>query len=227
MVKPWFTQIYACWESKKKTLCLHSNTLIVFMLSTHPLHVYICTGLQASEGVHHCPGTNEVHLSRLLEDGLWERVWCDCDAVRPGGEWRGWENWAYRLPILLFSLKTTFISQEVCYQYWPADDTKGVQKYGEFTVSVLQATKQDGFVQRSISITNPKVLEKSGRLIMKKWIGIVQTGIVCALHIASFLDFDCLQIWLLPVCMQIQRGKGRPESSCHMQWCHECQVERR
>ena len=50
--------------------------------------------------------------------------------------------------------------QDVCYQYWPADDTKGVQKYGEFTVSVLQATKQeDGFIQRNISITNPKVME--------------------------------------------------------------------
>ena len=28
------------------------------------------TGLQAMEGVHHCPGSNELHLSRLLEDGL-------------------------------------------------------------------------------------------------------------------------------------------------------------
>ena len=56
------------------------------------------------------------------------------------------------------SCKATFLSQEICYQYWPADDTKGVQKYGEFTVSVLQATKQeDGFIQRKISITNPKV----------------------------------------------------------------------
>ena len=66
----------------------------------------------------------------------------------------------YRLPILLFSLAATFISlQEVCYQYWPADDTKGVQKYGDFTVSVLQATKhEDGFVLRKISITNPKVM---------------------------------------------------------------------
>ena len=62
--------------------------------------------------------------------------------------------------ILLFSLAATFFSQEVCYQYWPADDTKGVQKYGEFTVSVLQATKQeDGFIQRNISITNPKVIK--------------------------------------------------------------------
>ena len=61
---------------------------------------------------------------------------------------------------MLFSLKATFLSQEVCYQYWPADDTKGVQKYGEFTVSVLQATKhEDGFVVRNISIANPKVME--------------------------------------------------------------------
>ena len=62
----------------------------------------------------------------------------------------------------------TFISlQEVCYQYWPADDTKGMEKYGEFSVSVLQATKQNGFIQRNISINNPKVMDKSGRLIMK------------------------------------------------------------
>ena len=61
-------------------------------------------------------------------------------------------------PILLFSLKTTFILQDVCYQYWPSDDTKGVLNYGEFTVSVLQATKQNGFIQRHISITNPKVV---------------------------------------------------------------------
>ena len=64
-----------------------------------------------------------------------------------------------QVAILLYSLKATFISlQEVCYQYWPADDTKGVQKYGEFTVSVLQTTKHNGFIQRYISITNPKVM---------------------------------------------------------------------
>ena len=60
---------------------------------------------------------------------------------------------------MLFSVAATFLSQEVCYQYWPADDTKGVQKYGEFTVSILQTTKQeDGFVLHKISITNPKVI---------------------------------------------------------------------
>ena len=52
----------------------------------------------------------------------------------------------------------------MCYQYWPADDTKGVQKYGKFSVSVLQATKQDGFIQRIISINNPKVMEWVGKI---------------------------------------------------------------
>ena len=66
----------------------------------------------------------------------------------------------YRLHILLFNLVATItLLQEVCYQYWPADDTKGIQKYGEFTVSVLQTTKQNGFIQCIISITNPKVMD--------------------------------------------------------------------
>ena len=61
----------------------------------------------------------------------------------------------------LFSLNATFFLQEVCYQYWPTDNTNGVQKYGEFTVSVLKATQQeDGFIKRTISITNPKVMDE-------------------------------------------------------------------
>ena len=55
---------------------------------------------------------------------------------------------------------------QVCYQYWPADNVKGVQKYGEFTVSVLKATQQeDGFIQRNISITNPKVMDEGSMKI--------------------------------------------------------------
>ena len=50
--------------------------------------------------------------------------------------------------------------QEVCHQYWPDGNTKGVQKYGEYSVSVLQATKQDGFVERIISITDPQVMRQ-------------------------------------------------------------------
>ena len=57
------------------------------------------------------------------------------------------------LPATIFSAP-----QEVCHQYWPDGSTKGVQKYGEYSVSVLQTTEQDGFVERVISITNPKVM---------------------------------------------------------------------
>ena len=68
--------------------------------------------------------------------------------------------------VLLLSIAVTFLSQEVCYQYWPSDDTRGVQKYGEFTVSVVQATKEeDGFIQRNISITNPKVIRWVSKII--------------------------------------------------------------
>ena len=50
-------------------------------------HLY--AGLQAVQRVHCYTGPYEEHLSRLLEDGVWEGVWVDCDAVRPGREWRG------------------------------------------------------------------------------------------------------------------------------------------
>ena len=46
-------------------------------------------GLQAVQGVHHCTGPNERHLSWFLEGGVWEGVWGDCDAIRPCGGWRG------------------------------------------------------------------------------------------------------------------------------------------
>ena len=113
------------------------------------------------EGVHHCSGSNELHLSRLLEDGLRERVWGDCDVVRPGGEWRGWITANYSDHGLPVSLAITFsLLQEVCQQYWPGSSTNRVQKYGEYSVSVLQVTEQDDFIERVISITNPKVVDK-------------------------------------------------------------------
>ena len=66
--------------------------------------------------------------------------------------------------ILLTQLYSSIISnhilQEVCHQYWPDGSTKGVQKYGEYSVSVLQATKQDGFIERTISITDPQVMRQ-------------------------------------------------------------------
>ena len=58
--------------------------------------------------------------------------------------------------LVLYNLRPSSL-QEVCHQYWPTGDTKGVQKFGEFNVSVLQATQQDGFIQRMLSVTNPKV----------------------------------------------------------------------
>ena len=105
-------------------------------------------------------------------------MWGGRDVVRPGGEWKGRED-VYTDNRLLYndhetpthlatitnyhglpvSTACTFSSpQEVCHQYWPDGSTNGIQKYGEYTVSVLQTTKQDGFIQRTISITNPKVM---------------------------------------------------------------------
>ena len=72
-----------------------------------------------------------------------------------------------RLEAVLFTKQCTalpatifFSPQEVCHQYWPDGSTNGVQKYGEYSVSVLQATEQDGFIERVINITNPKVMDK-------------------------------------------------------------------
>ena len=62
---------------------------------------------------------------------------------------------------LAVNLAITFsLLQEVCHQYWPDSSTNRVQKYGEYSVSVLQTTEQDGFIEHVISITNPKVVDK-------------------------------------------------------------------
>ena len=46
-------------------------------------------------------------------------------------------------------------AQEICYQYWPGKSSETV-KNGEFSVSMLEMVNRDGFVQRLISITDPK-----------------------------------------------------------------------
>ena len=160
--------------------------------------LFTWAGLQAVQGIHHCSGSNEALMPRLLEDDLWERVWGGCDAVRPGGEWKGriqlqmifpmqsgrkyynskLKGSGQPLPLLGQAVSHCFIGdyistlplgdvkfetsslQEVCHQYWPTGDTRRGQKYGEFNVSVLQATQQDGFIQRVFSVTNPKVRDK-------------------------------------------------------------------
>ena len=49
---------------------------------------------------------------------------------------------------------------EVCAQYWPA--TAGtMMKYGEFMVSTVSINDtNDGFIQRAVTITDPKVRPK-------------------------------------------------------------------
>ena len=46
-------------------------------------------------------------------------------------------------------------AQEICYQYWPGKSSE-TEKNGEFNVSMLEMVNRDGFVQRLISITDPK-----------------------------------------------------------------------
>jgi len=55
--------------------------------------------------------------------------------------------------LLLFSWCN--ISQEICYQYWPGKSSD-TEKNGEFSVTMLEMVNRDGFVQRLISITDPK-----------------------------------------------------------------------
>jgi len=55
--------------------------------------------------------------------------------------------------LLLFSWHN--ISQKICYQYWPGKSSE-TEKNEEFSVTVLEMVNRDGFVQRLISITDPK-----------------------------------------------------------------------
>ena len=58
-----FTDIEKKLSSENKQHVTHMHTV-------HTPSLWICAGLQTEKGVHHCPGSNEVHLSRFLEDGL-------------------------------------------------------------------------------------------------------------------------------------------------------------
>ena len=128
------------------------------MLSTHPL----CASVQ---GYKQRRGfiIAQAPMKSTCRD-FWKMIYeRECgvivmlsDLVENGEVWGEYE---FTIMVDQLSLKVTFLSQEVCYQYWPADDTKGMEKYGEFTVSVLQAIQQNGFIQRNISITNPKVMK--------------------------------------------------------------------
>jgi len=59
----------------------------------------------------------------------------------------------YVTVLLLFFLMQC--AQEICYQYWPGKSSE-TEKNGEFNVTMLEMVNRDGFVQRLISITDPK-----------------------------------------------------------------------
>ena len=46
---------------------------------------------------------------------------------------------------------------EMCAQYWPTS-AGTMMKYGEFLVSTVSINENDGFIQRVITITDPKVI---------------------------------------------------------------------
>ena len=153
--------------SVKSLLWKKAWQYIVCMLSTrmHPVHTHIPLYIYARA----TSSRRDSLLPRLQwsppvkTSGRWSMresvVWLWCCQTWWRVERLGWtELYTGCWYCMLFSLEATFLSQEVCYQYWPADDTKGAQKYGEFTVSVLRTTKQNGFIQCEISIKNPKVM---------------------------------------------------------------------
>ena len=47
------------------------------------------TGLQAAESIHHSSESHAINCQRFLENGLWQKMWSDSDALWPGGEWEG------------------------------------------------------------------------------------------------------------------------------------------
>ena len=42
-----------------------------------------------------------------------------------------------------------FLTQEVCYQYWPCTNVK---KYGDFAIKILNSTQCDGYIERILSV---------------------------------------------------------------------------
>jgi len=42
-----------------------------------------------------------------------------------------------------------FLTQEVCYQYWPCANVK---KYGDFAIKILNSTQCDGYIERILSV---------------------------------------------------------------------------
>ena len=57
--------------------------------------------------------------------------------------------------------------QEVCYQYWPE---KRTQRYGEFSVELLNEERKRGFLLRTFSVQEAKVyVENESQMVIGKW----------------------------------------------------------
>ena len=120
------------------------------------------SGLQAEEGIHHCPESHGEHLQRFLEDGCSKKLWSYHHAVSNKGEWKG--IYDVTEVIAFFSAqsrqKTTdhwvYLCgsswQETCAQYWPSvgGDTLA---FGEYFVQVQNEVNYPGFVERTLLIS--------------------------------------------------------------------------
>ena len=42
-----------------------------------------------------------------------------------------------------------FLTQDICYQYWPCANVK---KYGDFAIKILNSTQCDGYIERILSV---------------------------------------------------------------------------
>ena len=55
--------------------------------------------------------------------------------------------------VMLSGLKEK--EEEVCAQYWPVDGDS--LEYGEFLVTTVKTHRNEGYTQRVLTVTNPKV----------------------------------------------------------------------
>ncbi len=72
--------IYASFVNVSATVMLDTDySRVVYV-------VFYQVGLQAEEAIHHCSGSNGVHVQRLLEDGSRQEVWGHRHAVPASGK---------------------------------------------------------------------------------------------------------------------------------------------
>ena len=54
--------------------------------------------------------------------------------------------------------------QEVCSQYWPTEGDS--TEYGQYLVTTVRVHKNDGYTQRVLNVSNPKVQHYQTRLVV-------------------------------------------------------------